>query len=340
MSVRLVTTPWFTKNFAGGWLDTRRLLGAEGDGRRDGTARGCRGDPNRRRASGRPGLAAGAAAYHRGHAPRPRHRQHERHARPVPGGRAAWRPAARRPTPRATADELELLLDGLLRLDGIVARRRRRRRAGLRRPGADRRAGGHRRAATSAPLLVGRRRARSRSPSASTGPARSAPTGWSTRWPPPGCTGRRPSWSTSAPRPRSTASPRDGAYVGGAIAPGPRPRARGARGADRQAAPDRAARPGPGDRAGHGQRDPVRRRPRPPGARGGPARRASGASWPTPTGSRPAAVRAILTGGLSAAPWADVLDGIDAIDPDLTLKGLAILHAEVGGGEPLELGLA
>ena len=33
------------------------------------------------------------------------------------------------------------------------------------------------------------------------------------------------------------------------------------------------------------------------------------------------------------------LEGIDAIDPDLTLKGLAILHAEVGGGEPLELGL-
>ena len=54
----------------------------------------------------------------------------------------------------------------------------------------------------------------------------------------------------------------------------------------------------------------------------------------------PADVRAILTGGLSAAPWARALDGIDAIDPDLTLKGLAILHAEVGGGEPLELGLA
>jgi len=53
----------------------------------------------------------------------------------------------------------------------------------------------------------------------------------------------------------------------------------------------------------------------------------------------PADVRAILTGGLSAAPWARALDGIDAIDPDLTLKGLAILHAEVGGGEPLELGL-
>ena len=36
----------------------------------------------------------------------------------------------------------------------------------------------------------------------------------------------------------------------------------------------------------------------------------------------------------------DALADIDAIDPDLTLKGLAILHAEVGGGEPLELGLA
>ncbi len=56
-------------------------------------------------------------------------------------------------------------------------------------------------------------------------------------------------------------------------------------------------------------------------------------------GIAPAEVKAILTGGLSAAPWAKGLDGIDAIDPDLTLKGLAILHAEVSGGEPLELGL-
>jgi type III pantothenate kinase len=51
------------------------------------------------------------------------------------------------------------------------------------------------------------------------------------------------------------------------------------------------------------------------------------------------AVRVILTGGLSAAPWARSLADVDAIDPDLTLKGLAILHAEVGGGQPLELGL-
>jgi type III pantothenate kinase len=56
-------------------------------------------------------------------------------------------------------------------------------------------------------------------------------------------------------------------------------------------------------------------------------------------GVAPADVKAILTGGLSAAPWVRALDGIDAIDPDLTLRGLAILHAEVTGGEPLRLGL-
>jgi type III pantothenate kinase len=54
---------------------------------------------------------------------------------------------------------------------------------------------------------------------------------------------------------------------------------------------------------------------------------------------RPGDVHAILTGGLSAAPWASALDGVDAIDPDLTLKGLAILHAEVAGGQPLQLEL-
>lgn len=57
-------------------------------------------------------------------------------------------------------------------------------------------------------------------------------------------------------------------------------------------------------------------------------------------GVAPGAVKAILTGGLSGAPWARALRGIDVIDPDLTLKGLAILHAEVGGGEPLQLDLA
>ncbi|MGC8633848.1 MAG: type III pantothenate kinase [Candidatus Limnocylindrales bacterium] len=38
-------------------------------------------------------------------------------------------------------------------------------------------------------------------------------------------------------------------------------------------------------------------------------------------------VRVILTGGVSQLPWIDELPGIDVIDPDLTLKGLAILAA-------------
>ena len=57
------------------------------------------------------------------------------------------------------------------------------------------------------------------------------------------------------------------------------------------------------------------------------------------SGIEPGAVKAILTGGLSAAPWAADLPGVDAIDPELTLRGLAILHAEVTGGERLGLGL-
>jgi type III pantothenate kinase len=54
----------------------------------------------------------------------------------------------------------------------------------------------------------------------------------------------------------------------------------------------------------------------------------------------PADVKTVATGGLSRGAWIQGVRGIDAIDPELTLKGLAILHAEVGGGEPLELGLS
>jgi type III pantothenate kinase len=36
-------------------------------------------------------------------------------------------------------------------------------------------------------------------------------------------------------------------------------------------------------------------------------------------------VQVVLTGGLSAAPWARDLPGVDAVDPELTLKGLMIL---------------
>ena len=54
---------------------------------------------------------------------------------------------------------------------------------------------------------------------------------------------------------------------------------------------------------------------------------------------QPSDVKAILTGGLAAAPFAADLPGIAAIDANLTLTGLAILHAEVSSGEPLPLGL-
>ena len=57
------------------------------------------------------------------------------------------------------------------------------------------------------------------------------------------------------------------------------------------------------------------------------------------SGLDPADITTILTGGLAAAPWAADLEAISINDPDLTLKGLAILHAEVAGGVPLDLGL-
>jgi type III pantothenate kinase len=48
-------------------------------------------------------------------------------------------------------------------------------------------------------------------------------------------------------------------------------------------------------------------------------------------------IQVVLTGGLSAAPWARTLPGVDAIDPELTLKGLAILWA-LANGEPIDEG--
>ena len=42
-------------------------------------------------------------------------------------------------------------------------------------------------------------------------------------------------------------------------------------------------------------------------------------------------IQVVLTGGLSTAPWARDLPGVDAIDLDLTLKGLAILWTLASG---------
>ena len=50
-------------------------------------------------------------------------------------------------------------------------------------------------------------------------------------------------------------------------------------------------------------------------------------------GIAPHEVRAILTGGLSALPWARTIEGLDGIDPDLTLKGLIHFHRSVTGDE-------
>ena len=115
---------------------------------------------------------------------------------------------APRPNLRRRADELELLLDGLLRLDdggladvcaialrGVV-------------PGHDRRLEPVA-ARRGQPLLVAGA-GPCRSPSASTGRTKSAPIGWSTRSPRNGCTARRRSSPTSGPRPPSTASPTTG----------------------------------------------------------------------------------------------------------------------------------
>lgn len=50
-------------------------------------------------------------------------------------------------------------------------------------------------------------------------------------------------------------------------------------------------------------------------------------------GITPHEVRAILTGGLSRLPWARTIEGLDGIDPDLTLKGLVEFHRVMAGDE-------
>ena len=43
--------------------------------------------------------------------------------------------------------------------------------------------------------------------------------------------------------------------------------------------------------------------------------------------------KVVLTGGLSEAEWAEEIHA-DEIDPDLTLRGLALIHAEVAAYQP------
>jgi len=56
-------------------------------------------------------------------------------------------------------------------------------------------------------------------------------------------------------------------------------------------------------------------------------------------GVEPSLIRTVATGGLAHQPWVAEIGGIGAVDPDLTLKGLAILYQERswrpdGAGEP------
>jgi type III pantothenate kinase len=44
-------------------------------------------------------------------------------------------------------------------------------------------------------------------------------------------------------------------------------------------------------------------------------------------------VRVVLTGGLAALPWARSVEGVDALDPDLTLRGLVLFHRAVTGSD-------
>jgi pantothenate kinase type III len=51
----------------------------------------------------------------------------------------------------------------------------------------------------------------------------------------------------------------------------------------------------------------------------------------TAAGLAPHEVKVVLTGGLAALPWARTIEGVDAIDPELTLRGLVLVHRVVAG---------
>jgi len=50
-------------------------------------------------------------------------------------------------------------------------------------------------------------------------------------------------------------------------------------------------------------------------------------------GIAPHDVRVVLTGGLAALPWARTVEGVDVLDPELTLRGLVLFHRAVTGAD-------
>ena len=356
MSVRLDTIPRLTKNFAGGSDDTRRSCSVTGRKGREGGRSGRWGaDPGRprwyriagaqrhscdlaaRRGQARPGRARGGA-YHRAMLLAVDIGNTNITIGLVPGRRARRDPPGGDARDGATADELELLLDGLL------APRRGALRATSRRS----------RLLSVVPALTAgleddrRRGASGRSSSPRPGPCRS-PSGWIGR-PRSGADrlvnalaahrlygapavvvdfGTATTFDCRRGR-RRLRRRRDRAR--------PRARPRGARGADREAAPDRA--PAPDRAIGRDTVSAIQA-----GTVLGYQALAAGLlarvrrELADAAGIAPRDVKAILTGGLSAGALGAGARGHRRVDPDLTLEGLAILHAEVAGGEPLELGL-
>jgi type III pantothenate kinase len=330
MSSRLVTTPWLTKNFAGGWLGTSSSSGALGTGGNaaDGTAASGRWSPRIGRQNPAAYDPAVLLAIDVGNS-------NVTIGSFRNGSLAAVRRAA---TPaNATADELEVLLEDLLRLDDAAF--------------ADISAiacASVVPAVTDALEIVAGRRERSLLlASAGTVPI-------PVRVERPSDVGAdRLVNALAVARLHGTPSivvdmgtattfdcvAADGAFVGGAIAPGLR------LGLDALAsrtaklppvelrAPDRAI-----------GRDTIAAIQS--GAVLGYQALVAGllarirrelADAADVTASQ---IHVVLTGGLARGEWARSLEGVEAIDPELTLKGLAILHAEVAGGQPLELNLS
>lgn len=326
MSSRLVTTPWFTKNLAGGWTGT----GSSSVG-----TRGGRDGAMVARARARGGCESGAAydpavllAIDVGNS-----------NVTIGSFRNGSLVAVRRAsTPRAgTADELELLVEGLLRLDDAAF--------------ADVSAVA---AASVVPAVTAALEsitARRERPLLLAG-AGTVPL--PIRVDRPGDVGPdRLVNALAAARLHGTPAvvvdlgtattfdcvARDGAFVGGAIAPGlelglaslasgtarlPRVELRAP---ERAIGRDTAAAIQSGTVLGHAAMVQ--------GLLGRIRRELADAGDVAAT-----EVRVVLTGGLSNAPIAATIEGVTAVDPNLTLKGLAILHAEVAGGTPLELPLS
>ena len=158
------------------------------------------------------------AAYHRRHAARPRHRQHEHHDRASSGpARSSPRDAprrtpARRPT-RSSCSSTGCCASTASRPP--TSTRSRSRRSCRRSPARSSRSPSDATVRSSS-----RAPARCRWRSGWTGRARWAPIDWSTRWPPPGCTARPAVVVDFGTATTLDCVAADGAYVGGAIAPG------------------------------------------------------------------------------------------------------------------------